>query len=107
MSKPLYRPLNTLRTVENACKAFATSAALVHVTFSTSGLAFCNSVEHGSELPHEDKTTWCSANEERKICSRARSSMGFITSVCVHCTIARGAVADGDDTNAIDGPFLE
>jgi hypothetical protein len=31
--------------------------------------------------------------------------MGFITSVCVHCTIARGAVADGDDTNAIDGPL--
>ena len=63
---------------------------------STSGLAFCSRVEHGSESPHEDKTTWCSANDERKICSRARSSMGFITSVCVHCTIARGAVADGN-----------
>ena len=24
--------------------------------------------------------------------------MGFITSVCVHCTIARAAVLDGGDT---------
>jgi hypothetical protein len=69
------------RIVEKAGKAFATSVAFVHVTFSTSGSAFFSRVEHDFDLPHEDNTTWCSAKDERKICSRARSSMGFITSV--------------------------
>ena len=70
------------RIVEKAGKAFATSVAFVHVTFSTSGRTFCRSDEHDSEeSPHECNTTWCSAKDERKICSRARSSMGFITSV--------------------------
>jgi hypothetical protein len=67
--------------IENAGSSRATSSAVPHVTFSTSGSAFFSRVEHDFDLPHEDNTTWCSAKDERKICSRARSSMGFITSV--------------------------
>ena len=47
-------------------------------------------------LPQEERTTWCSAKWILRICLRAASSIGFDANVWVHCTTARGEVADGD-----------
>ena len=75
--------------LEKPGKLATTCVGVLQVTFSTRGAASASSAAHELlKSPHVVRTTWCSSRGCCRAWRRAMRSIGFILSVCVHCTIA-------------------